>query len=65
MKDKLYIAMKIGPMFLQETMIGSVAVNPKLELPDGCEGAMLVFRTKKAAYDFWGNDVELVEIKKA
>lgn len=35
-----------------------------MELPRGCEGVMLVFKTKKAAYDFFGKDVELTEIKK-
>jgi hypothetical protein len=30
--------------------------------PDGCEGIMFVFRTKKAAKAWEGKDVELMEV---
>lgn len=33
-----------------------------LLLPTGCNGVLLVFNTKQAAYDFYGEEVELHEL---
>ncbi len=32
-------------------------------LPDGCKGVLLVFESKKAAREYWGNKVECVRLK--
>jgi hypothetical protein len=34
----------------------------QIQLPKGCKGIMLVFESKKAARDYFGKDVGLLEI---
>lgn len=34
-----------------------------IQLPKGCVGFCLVFESKKTAKEFWGNNVEFVQIK--
>jgi hypothetical protein len=44
---------------------GNVLLNgeeTQIQLPRGCTGIMLVFESKKAARDYFGKDVGLVEI---
>jgi hypothetical protein len=45
---------------------GIVEINGKeypMKLPKGCEGFCFVFDSKKAAREYWGNDVPLARIK--
>jgi len=37
-------------------------IQHEVPLPDGCEGILLIFRSKKAARAWWGKDVILTEI---
>ena len=35
-----------------------------IALPEGCEGLLFVFKTKKAAREFWGKGVILQKVEK-
>ena len=35
----------------------------RINLPEGCEGIMFVFKTKKTAKKFWGKDVPLQKVR--
>lgn len=35
----------------------------KMKLPDGCMGICFVFESKKAAKEYWGNDVPMIEVE--
>ena len=36
----------------------------KMNLPDGCLGICFAFESKKAAREYWGKDVPMVQIEK-
>ena len=36
----------------------------QMQLPEGCQGILMAFKTKKSAREFFGKDVELMEIEK-
>ena len=55
MKDKLYLPLKLHN---GETDHG------KLNLPDGCEGIIFVFKTKASARKIWDKSVPLIQIEK-
>lgn len=38
-------------------------IKTKIKLPEGCTGILFCFESKKAARQYWGADVGLVEIK--
>jgi len=45
---------------------GEILVNgieSRLPLPKGCTGILFCFESKKAAREYYGKDVELIEIK--
>jgi len=45
---------------------GKIAVSGRetqLILPPGCTGILFCFESKKAAREYWGKDVELVQIE--
>ena len=52
---KVQLAMYLGEVVF-ETEDGK---KEKVELPDGCVGIMLAFKTKKAARAYYGKDIEL------
>ena len=54
----MYIAMHV-------TKVGIEWGNRDIEigLPNGCDGVCLVFKTKKAAREWFGKKVELAEIR--
>jgi hypothetical protein len=56
---KLYLAMKVSAGEAQRGLEPPV----KIKLPDRCAGLLMLFETKKAARDWWGKNVELVEIE--
>ena len=33
-----------------------------IKLPEGCEGVALIFESKKAAREYWGEDIGLLRI---
>ena len=35
----------------------------KMELPDGCVGLSLIFKTKKQARKYYGKNITLMEVK--
>lgn len=45
---------------------GEISINGEkhqLELPAGCIGISFAFESKKAAREYWGKDVPLVQIE--
>ena len=61
MKNKLYVAMKLHGGKVQ---IGGSSLPVQMKLPEGCQGILMAFKTKKSAREFFGKDVELMEIEK-
>ena len=35
----------------------------KMKLPDGCQGMLFIFESKKTAREFWGKNCPLMEIE--
>jgi hypothetical protein len=58
MAKRKYLALKMNLGMVKVMGIGIV----KIDLPEGCDGVMFVFRTKKAARAYLGKDIELVEL---
>jgi hypothetical protein len=63
--------MEVGVMGKKQECIamimqkGNILVNGEegqIKFPKGCKGLMLVFESKKAARDYFGKDVGLLEI---
>ena len=52
---KVQLAMRLGGLFVE----GEGNGKREVELPDGCVGMMLAFKTKKAARAYYGKDIEL------
>ena len=55
---KTVIALRIHHGIVETT-----GIRTKIKLPPGCLGIMMVFETKKAAREWWGKDVEFIEIE--
>lgn len=53
------LAMKL----VKEPKIEVGSLNISLQLPAGAAGIMYVFKTKKAARDYYGKDVSLIRIE--
>jgi len=47
--------------------IGGIDLSPftQVKLPKGCKGIFFCFESKKAAREFWGDDVPLLPVKLA
>lgn len=58
---KEYLAMKKHSGIMQ---FADTKHRVNLQLPEGCTGMLFVFKTKKAAREFWGKDIELMEVGK-
>ena len=61
MENKLYVAMKLHE---GKVHIDGNGVPIQMKLPEGCQGILMAFKTKKSAREFFGKDVELMEIEK-
>ena len=61
MKNKLYVAMKLHDGKVQ---VNRSSLPIQMQLPEGCQGILMAFKTKKSAREFFGKDVELMEIEK-
>jgi len=60
-KKMLYVPGRVNAM-ISVQLFGQTVTLPVTTLADGCEGCMLVFRTKTAALK-WGGDADLIEIE--
>ena len=38
-------------------------IETQLTLPSGCTGILFCFESKKAAREYWGEDIELIQYK--
>ena len=57
---------KVIAVAMVENMIKNpVGEDASIEMPDGCLGIMLVFKSKKSARAYFGKYVNLAELKEA
>ena len=59
---KLYASMRLHSGCV------SIATFPKptevkMSFPEGCVGLIFAFKTKKAAREYWGKDIELLQLE--
>ena len=49
---------------MQPAVISVLGVEMKPKLPKGCKGILLVFDSKEAVVNYFGNDTGYIEIEK-